>query len=545
MTYYCEKLAPGFLKMAKEFEDSRGMTFPEDPNELNLCVRNLVDDLKDSEEVSDVLDSLNDHFSEIIRSDSENLTDALELYYTKAKDYYEHWEYYSSSFHSSYFYFSIFNQFLLYLCGKNYDSMEDPKNSEVAYFFSLLPLSYYYDYDYDIPEQFENKFKLLLKYGSADWLCVIPSLSHFIGEYYLSKEKYGNAYEYFKFGAELDYDGRQTDYPFHCVGKNQYKLGEMYYKGLGRNKNTKKALDWFSTAADNFAREALPVMGDIYYEGDGVEKNHEMALFCYGQHNEYYRYYEECFYLNDEQKARCRSLLNDYYDSSLPFEDKTYVFHIYRDVLKDQIKAEDIHSQIIKDIEGIPMNERTSEMDEMYVEQKLEDIKKKLTAPLEPTGSVPDNLKENDTFTFGQFLGEPIEWKVLNIDESNNTAYVITTKILAKMKYNRVAEWLNEDFLNSAFTEEQKKKIVFYSGYEFRRNKEFGIYLADKSQLEEYEGTYPVGTVKETEFAKSLCKTKEVWELNNCVMNEDGSDSRIRSYSGIYGIRPAMDVHLC
>ena len=135
-----------------------------------------------------------------------------------------------------------------------------------------------------------------------------------------------------------------------------------------------------------------------------------------------------------------------------------------------------------------------------------------------------------------------MEWKVLELND-DGSAFVISAKILAKMEYNRLASWLNEDFLNNAFTKKQKSCIKKQSDYQFYQGDDLRIYLPTLQQLSELEGTYPTGTVKETEFAGSLCRTKKVYCAEKRPVDETGKLCRGYFHNGIYGVRPAMDVY--
>ena len=64
----------------------------------------------------------------------------------------------------------------------------------------------------------------------------------------------------------------------------------------------------------------------------------------------------------------------------------------------------------------------------------------------------------------------PIRWKVINVDEKNNTALVVSMYSLDHMKFygdekesswkdSSIRKWLNNDFYNIAFNDEEKKQI--------------------------------------------------------------------------------------
>lgn len=94
----------------------------------------------------------------------------------------------------------------------------------------------------------------------------------------------------------------------------------------------------------------------------------------------------------------------------------------------------------------------------------------------EPSLMLPEKVKAGDIITFGSYYQEdlkkktPIEWKVLDVD--GDTALIISERSLDCQDYNRwefisnwsqstIRDWLNEDFLNAAFTSQEQKRIEF------------------------------------------------------------------------------------
>ena len=80
-----------------------------------------------------------------------------------------------------------------------------------------------------------------------------------------------------------------------------------------------------------------------------------------------------------------------------------------------------------------------------------------------------------DRVVFGSYYSEvqekdvPITWRVLNV--SGNDAFLISDEILAMKNYNDEAKavtwadsslrsWLNDDFFNNAFTEEERAAVI-------------------------------------------------------------------------------------
>ena len=59
--------------------------------------------------------------------------------------------------------------------------------------------------------------------------------------------------------------------------KSQYAVGEMYEKGKGAVKDSKKAFEWYSKSAAQNNNKAAYKVGLAYLEGRGVKKNYSEA----------------------------------------------------------------------------------------------------------------------------------------------------------------------------------------------------------------------------------------------------------------------------
>ena len=181
-------------------------------------------------------------------------------------------------------------------------------------------------------------------------------------------------------------------------------------------------------------------------------------------------------------------------------------------------------------------------MDAFFVKHALAKLKEESQRPTENTGAIPKDPKVGDVFTFGRFRGEPIAWKVLE-KYDDGKVYVISTKILAKMDYATAAEWLNTDFLEFAFTEEERSRIDGHDFRGFREEKTY-VYLPDQEELEKFEGTYPVGTIEQTDFARSLSMVDTVMCLYDDCIQADGTRPRMLVCESIRGVRPVMDIFI-
>ncbi len=78
-----------------------------------------------------------------------------------------------------------------------------------------------------------------------------------------------------------------------------------------------------------------------------------------------------------------------------------------------------------------------------------------------------------DTFAFGQYMGEPIEWLILK--KNPNSIFVISLNVLDIRSWHKriyshhgrypwesseIRQWLNQTFFNSAFKAEEKSQII-------------------------------------------------------------------------------------
>ncbi len=61
----------------------------------------------------------------------------------------------------------------------------------------------------------------------------------------------------------------------------QYRLGDLYRRGDGVERNLKKAATLFREAAMTGDRPAENALGDLYRDGDGVDQSYATALYWY------------------------------------------------------------------------------------------------------------------------------------------------------------------------------------------------------------------------------------------------------------------------
>ena len=97
------------------------------------------------------------------------------------------------------------------------------------------------------------------------------------------------------------------------------------------------------------------------------------------------------------------------------------------------------------------------------------------TLEMEEEETVIDELKPYDTITFGEWHGELINWRVLEVRDQK--VLVISERILALRQYEEIIDgfslptwakcslrsWLNNDFYQAAFSEEEQSAIILTS----------------------------------------------------------------------------------
>lgn len=85
------------------------------------------------------------------------------------------------------------------------------------------------------------------------------------------------------------------------------------------------------------------------------------------------------------------------------------------------------------------------------------------------TSENPNALSIGDTFYYGSYKDRSLEWTVIDIQDTK--VFVIATKAITQIPYNFTNEavtwsscdlrtWLNNDFINEAFTSEEQSKIL-------------------------------------------------------------------------------------
>ena len=139
------------------------------------------------------------------------------------------------------------------------------------------------------------------------------------GNYFLDKKDYVKAFKCFKAGAEINYDGRQSCYPFAKVADNKYELAHLYESGHGVDQDYVKAVQLYKEVAEDYGRNNIPDLARMYLYGKGVEQDYETAAYKYlfGWENERFPYSNyfipDSNYLLGDNYPEEMKLLYDYF----------------------------------------------------------------------------------------------------------------------------------------------------------------------------------------------------------------------------------------
>lgn len=309
------------------------------------------------EDVVDILNNINLTF---LKTNKEDFVKIIDKYFNSAMDLYNFYEFEYTRFGGAINYLYPLNVIWLYLSAIYYEYINDETSAHSSYFLFMLKLLSELELVSRFSENMiteeimilldilEPEFKNIDELLFEDWLALNPKLAFVIGNYYLERKKYDSAVKSFEHGSQLNYDGRQSIEPFIEVAKNTYELGLLYLKGLGVKQDVEKAIELFTSSANEIGQAYLPIMGDIYYEGIGVSKDLEMALNCYCDINAYkcgnYVYYNV---LNDVQIERIDNILQDKLkNEDLSEYELSEIVEIYREVVNDWDRATEVEELI-------------------------------------------------------------------------------------------------------------------------------------------------------------------------------------------------------
>ena len=157
----------------------------------------------------------------------------------------------------------------------------DKEESTAAYLellkrFDVIPNAY--------KKALYPKIGLLLKHAYPDIMDRYSRALYCLGNHYYRQKDYQTAFKLYKVGSDFDCDGRQIAYPYYLIGRNQSMVADMYQKGLGIEKNEKKAREYYRKSASNCGRKEHPKMGDYYL----INHQYSKAFLAYTEVNEHW-----------------------------------------------------------------------------------------------------------------------------------------------------------------------------------------------------------------------------------------------------------------
>ena len=227
----------------------------------------------------------------------------------------------------------------------------------------------------------------------------------------------------------------------------QYALGYMYAGARGTDQSYEEAAKWYQLAAEQGHEKAQNNLGWMYEKGNGVEQSFEEAV----------RWYQMAA---DQGYARAQ------YNLGVMYENGRGVDRSYEEAAKwYRLAADQGHEKAETNL---------NKLLEKHPELKTEDD----NTSAEASSSRITDLSAGDIITFGEYEqdGDPdngteaIEWQVLAVEEGR--ALVISKYGLDTKKYHyrynnfsvtwetsSLRKWLNGEFYDNAFSEEEKGQI--------------------------------------------------------------------------------------
>ena len=176
----------------------------------------------------------------------------------------------------------------------------------------------------------------------------------------------------------------------------------------------------------------------------------------------------------------------------------------------------------------------------------------------------PAEKAEETAAGFGSYNGQPIVWRVLDIDDENEKALLVTKDIVALMAFaegtetwedSLVRQWLNNDFINEAFTDEEAA-IILSTDITIAPNAEYGtsggnsttdkVFLLSEAEVNSY---FIDGEARRSNYNGEL---EDWWTITSgedetsilIVMGEGTILTDGYSKQQEEGVRPAIWVNL-
>lgn len=174
------------------------------------------------------------------------------------------------------------------------------------------------------------------------------------------------------------------------------------------------------------------------------------------------------------------------------------------------------------------------------------------TPSVEPSELDPDNLKVGDIIKFGNYKGHTA-WRVLNIVGSE--AYITSNDILDKRIFDEsyngwnsdgcaIRLWLNDEFINEAFTDKEREMIVDKTGDKvllMSVEEAYRYFEDDKDRLFEFpeEDDAPGYWLRNRGIISDHAALVECDYLSNGHISEFGAAVNYE-----WGVRPALWIRL-
>lgn len=221
-----------------------------------------------------------------LQSGEENLIKLIDLYFKSASEVFNYFENKYPRYGGKIDYLCNFDPIWLYLCAIYHEHINNEKYANYSYYLCVATISNivssnlqsgHIEINQDLIkmlELLEEKFKIIKEMIYPDWIAINPKITFCIGKYYFTKGEFEKAFEYFKLGSSINYNGRQSIEPFKLVAKNTYGLAILYLKGLGVEKDETYAIKLFKKVSSKYGEEYFPKLGNIKYEDFSLENLH-------------------------------------------------------------------------------------------------------------------------------------------------------------------------------------------------------------------------------------------------------------------------------
>lgn len=417
-------------------------------------------------------------------------------------------------------------------------------------------------------------YKVLPQITYADYDAVCPQLLRNVGLAYRDGTKVfeknpGKAFEFFLTGARFDYDGRQIMWPFTRVAECAFEVATCFMKGIGVPKDLNAALEYFKFGAENSGLGAVPAMAEIYLDPefdweDFCDTEEELIIAAFEAYNvdpcdmQYpSKYADENWDLDFEDADKDKNEKN-----------KKHIFSKLTELAKggSQAAAIRLANAYENGILTQPDEEQAIYYHKMVMDMGGESYSALYLfkhSRLEERDSckIPENLEKGDKAEYGNLLGKPLIWQVYDKDEE--LTYLITRDIVvcrsfdnysADYESSELRRWLNEDFCNKVFTDEEREELNINEFKVHSYSKRGLIDIADKvlisspSEIEEYFGEGNPWEVSHTELALATGGSTECWtrwsygpETPIHVDKYGKVNERMRYHAGMTaGVRPVI-----